>query len=867
VVAKPHAGVDVALETEDRIACSSDPSKNERRAAVLEFVFAVVVLALVFVLAMNRAPLWAWAAAAAAAALAWPLATAEGSPGYPFGTWTWLAWLPAIVFGALAIPAVRRALIVDPAFGLLKGVLPKVSDTEQQALDAGTVGFDAELFSGRPDWSKLRAVPPIELTDEEQAFLDGPTEELCRLVDDWRIRHSDHEISEEIWEFVKKHGFLGMLISKKHGGLGFSPQAQSLILGKIASRSPDVSTIVMVPNSLGPGELIEKYGTPSQKSYYLPRLAQGREIPCFSLTGPTSGSDAATMRDIGTVARGTHEGKETIGIRLSWDKRYITLGPKATLLGLAFRLFDPENLLGKGSDVGITLAIIPADHPGVNIGRRHLPSGTAFPNGPNWGKDVFIPIDWIIGGAAMAGQGWRMLMECLSAGRSISLPSSATAGTKAMLRFSTAYGRVRRQFGLPVAKMEGLEEPLARIVESAYVNEAARAVTAAMVSRGEKPAVISALMKYQTTERMRRAVNDAMDLHGGRGICDGPRNYLMSAYQMVPVGITVEGANILTRSLITFAQGALRAHPYLYKEIQALQDPDRRKGRAMFEEAFLGHVGFVFANVFGALFHNLTGGIFGHAPERAYGTVRWYRQLWRASHNFALVADLTVGLLGGGLKVKQKITGRLSDALSELYLLSCTLKRFEDDGYPEPDRKIVALAAENGLYRFQEALRGAIDNFPLPWARVLLRILVFPLGSHYKPASDRLGHEVVQLVLKPGEVRDRLTRYIYVSKDPRDPTGVLEAAFEKAVAAEAAERKIERAVKAGTVRRYHGLDWIEEAFQEGVLDAKEADLVREMESLTNRVIAVDDFDPAEVKPNYVELGHNSRGAESRAAAE
>ena len=397
-----------------------------------------------------------------------------------------------------------------------------------------------------------------------------------------------------------------MLISKEHGGLGFSPQAQSLVLGKIASRSPDVVTIVMVPNSLGPGELIEKYGTPEQKHYYLPRLAKGLEVPCFSLTGPTSGSDAATMRDVGYVTRGRHEGKEVVGIRVSWDKRYITLGPVATLVGLAFRLFDPENILGRGEDIGITVALVPATHPGVNIGRRHLPSGTGFPNGPNWGKDVFIPMDWVIGGDKMVGQGWRMLMECLAAGRSISLPSSSAAGAKSLLRNTSAYARIRKQFDLPIGKMEGLEEPLARMVEIAYVNEAARGVTASMVSRGERPSVISAIMKYQTTERMRRSLNDAMDLHGGRAICDGPTNYLQAAYQAMPVAITVEGANILTRSLITFAQGALRSHPYLYQEIQACQDADEERGLALFDAAFCNHVSFSLSNTFGAFFHNVT---------------------------------------------------------------------------------------------------------------------------------------------------------------------------------------------------------------------------------------------------------------------
>ena len=831
-----------------------------------ELIFAAICIAVFFTLAMARSRLWVWALAVGVITWAYKAGMADGNFEPEEVSWVgMLGWIPTIALALLSIGSIRRQLIVEPVFATVKRILPRVSDTETQALEAGTVGFDAELFSGRPDWAKLREVPPVQLSPEEKAFLDGPTEDLCRMLNDWHIRHDNREIPGEVWDFVKRHGFLGMLISKSHGGLGFSAQAQSLILGKIASRSPDAVTIVMVPNSLGPGELIEKYGTDEQKHHYLPRLARGEEVPCFSLTGPTSGSDAATMRDIGYVTKGVHEGKEVLGIRLSWDKRYITLGPVATLVGLAFRLFDPDNLLGKGEDVGITLAIIPAKHPGVNIGRRHLPSGAAFPNGPNWGKDVFIPIDWVIGGEKKAGDGWRMLMECLSAGRSISLPSSAAAGAKSMLRFTTAYGRIRKQFGLPVARMEGLEEPLARMVENAYVIEAARGVTAAMVARGEKPAVISALMKYQTTERLRRSVNDAMDLHGGRAICDGPTNYIQSAYQMVPVGITVEGANILTRSLITFAQGALRAHPYLYSEVQAAQNVDRNKGLEDFERAFLGHVSFAVSNVAGSFFHNVTGGIFGRVPPACEGTAEWYRRLWRASRNFALVADLTVAVLGGGLKVKQKITGRLADALSELYFVACALKRYEDDGRPKDDLKIVELVARNGLHRFEEAIAGTIDNFPVAPVRWLMRVCVFPFGRAFKPASDHLGHQVVRLACQPGDVRDRLTRYIFVSKDPRDPTGLLEVTLEKVIAAEAAEKKLERAIRDGVVRRYHGIDWIGDAAAKGVLTADEAASLREVEALTARVIAVDDFDPAELKPNYVSLGHNSRAGQGLAA--
>jgi acyl-CoA dehydrogenase len=830
-----------------------------------EVVFLVLCVAGAFALAMHRVPLWAWAAALATATLIWQTGLLHGELEEPALTLLGLlAWVPVAVLAGLSIGPVRRAALIEPAFRNIKAVLPKVSATEQEALDAGTTGFDAELFSGTPDWQKLRDVPPITLSEQEKAFLDGPTSELCRLVDDWAIRHNLKEIPAEVWNFLKQHGFLGMLISKAHGGLGFSAQAQSLVLGRIASRSPDVATLVMVPNSLGPGELIEKYGTPEQKEHYLPRLARGIEVPCFALTGPTSGSDAATMRDVGYVTKGRHAGKEVIGIKASWEKRYITLAPQATLIGLALRLIDRDNLLGRGEEPGITVVLVPAEHQGVEIGRRHLPSGAAFPNGPIWGRDVFIPIEWVIGGEKQVGQGWRMLMECLAAGRSISLPSSAAAGAKSLLRNTSAYARIRKQFDLAIGKMEGLQEPLARLIENAYVIEAARAVTAAMVSRGERPSVLSAIMKYQTTERMRRSVNDAMDLHGGRAICDGPSNYLQSAYQMMPVAITVEGANILTRSLITFAQGALRSHPYLYQEIQACQDSNAQRGLARFDAAFCQHVAFSLANTCGALFHNLTFGLFGRVPDKAYGTAEWYRQLWRAARNFAFVADLTVAVLGGGLKTKQKLTGRLADALSELYFLACVIKRYEDDAKPANDRYIVALCAQNGLYRFQQALRGTIDNFPIAPVRWFMRAVVFPLGSHYKPAPDRLGQQVAELVLVPGEVRDRLTRFIYVSRNPNDPTGLLEVAFAKAVEAETAERKLDRAVRAGSVRRVHGNDWIGEAVGKGVLTDSEGVMLRELESLTARAIAVDHFDPAEVRPHFMTPGHNARAMQSAA---
>ncbi len=812
------------------------------------FGFVLVSLAVFIALAMTRAKLTMWAGGLAALAAVWMLY--KGLHGALGPLEAAAALLPAVILGLLTVTGFRRAVLINPAMSMVKRILPPVSDTEAQALEAGTIGFDAELFSGTPDWSKLRRVQAIRLAADERAFLDGPTEELCQMAKDWEIRHAERRIPDAIWTFVRDRGFLGMLISKEHGGLGFSPQAQSLIIGKVSSRSPDVCTVVMVPNSLGPGELIEKYGTPAQKEHFLPRLAKGIEIPCFGLTGPTSGSDAANMRDIGMVTKGMHEGREVLGIRVNWEKRYITLGPEATLLGLAFQLFDPDKLIGATEDVGITVALIPTQYPGVRIGRRHLPSGSAFPNGPNWGEDVFIPMDFVIGGQAMAGHGWRMLMECLSAGRSISLPSSSAAGAKMMLRVTGAYARIRRQFGLSIARMEGIEEPLTLLVEHAYVLEAARATTAAMVSAGERPSVLGAILKYQSTERMRACVNAAMDVHGGRGICDGPANYLQAAYQMVPVAITVEGANILTRSLITFAQGALRSHPFLIKEMQAAQNPDRAKGLDTFEQAFMGHVSFSLANMAASLVHNLTGGWFAQAPAGTGEMARWYRQLSRGSRNFAFVADLTVAILGGGLKTKQKLTGRMADALSELYLLSCTLKRFEDDGRLATDAVFVELAARNGLARFQRALGGAIDNFPNAPVRWLMQLVCFPLGRRFKPASDALGRKAVALVIEPGEVRDRLTRDIFISKDPNDATGILEYTLPKVVAAEETVRKVERAVRKGEIKRYHGNDWLADAEAKGIVTAAECAMLREVEDLTARVIAVDHFDPRELAPNY-----------------
>lgn len=821
---------------------------------MITLIFALAFLGAATALALWRAPLWAWAALVAVATMLIQAGMVFGPMG-GFTITKLLGWIPAIILAALSYRPIRQTLLTRPAFSMVRKILPPISSTEREALEAGTLGFDAELFSGEPDWSKLRAIEPMTLTEEERNFLDGPTEELCRMIDDWHVRAEAREVPENIWNFIKSNGFLGMLISRSHGGLGFSAQAQSLILGKIASRSPDVAVVVMVPNSLGPGELIEKFGTEEQQQYYLPRLARGEEVPCFALTGPYAGSDAASMRDIGIVERGMHNGEEVTGIRLNWDKRYITLSPNATILGLAFQLFDPDNLLGMGEDRGITLALVPTDHPGVDIGRRHLPCGNAFPNGPTWGKDVFIPLDWIIGGEERAGQGWRMLMSCLSAGRAISLPASGTAAAKAMLRSTSAYARIRSQFNIPIGKMEGIEEPLARIVEAAYLLESARVVTASMVSAGDKPAVISALMKYRSTEWARQAVNDAMDIQGGKAICDGPSNFAQSAYQSIPVSITVEGANILTRSLMVIAQGALRSHPWLFKEVEAAQNNDEHEGFKAFERAFEGHVGFAMANVFGSFFHNVTFGAFGVAPAQARYTRKWYRQAYRAARNFALVTDLSVAILGGGLKTRQRITGRLADALSDLYFLCCLIKRFEDDGEPQADRAILDYCAQNALSRFYASLQGVIGNFPNRLVGMLMRALIFPLGNLTRPAKDRLAKPMVALVLEPTATRDRLTREIFISKDPNDNLGVLEAAFIKTVETDDINKRLERAVKSGKVRRFLGNDFIAEAVREGVVTEAEGEQLREREALVAKIVAVDHFDPDDITGKST-IGHN-----------
>lgn len=685
----------------------------------------------------------------------------------------------------------RRDALTRPLLVWYRKRLPPMSDTEREAIEAGTVWWDAQLFTGKPDWRVLLRAPKASLSVEEEAFLAGPVEDLCAMLDDWRIQHEWRDLPPDVWNFIKTYRFFGMIIPKEHGGLGFSAQAHSAVVSKISTRSIAAAVTVMVPNSLGPAELLLHYGTDAQKDHYLPRLARGDDIPCFALTGPEAGSDASGMPDVGIVCRGIHEGNEVLGLRVSWEKRYITLAPVATVMGLAFRVRDPEHLLGDAEDLGITLALVPTSTKGVVIGRRHLPAEQAFMNGPTSGKDVFMPMDWIIGGQPRIGQGWRMLMESLAAGRGISLPALSAGGIKFAARTTGAYARVRKQFGLPVGKFEGVQEGLARMAGLAYLAEAMRRLTAVAIDAGEKPSVISAIAKSHATEMMRTVINDAMDIHGGKAIIAGPRNYIGNIYHAMPVSITVEGANILTRSLIVFGQGAIRCHPFLYKEMAAARDADQRQGLADFDALIWRHAGHMIGLTARALWHNLTGGYFAGVPRTGRAT-RHYRGLARASVSFALVAEAALVLLGGGLKRRESLSARLGDALSHMYILSAALKRFEDERRPEADHLLLTWGAHHSLYRVQEALDGVLVNFPMPPLAWLLRLLVFPYGRHRRPPRDKLSHRIAEILMTPSTARDRLTAGTYKGAAD-EPVGQLEAALYAMTEADAIAGKLKKA--------------------------------------------------------------------------
>ncbi len=736
----------------------------------------------------------------------------------------------------------RRDTVTKPIFSWARGVLPSMSDTEREALEAGDVWWDADLFTGNPDWSKLLKVPQAVLTDEEQAFLKGPVDELCAMLDEWKIFWEWRDLPPDVWHFVKREKFFGMIIPKEFGGLGFSPYAHSEVVRKISTRSIAAAVTVMVPNSLGPGELLMRFGTKEQQQRWLPRLADGREIPCFGLTSPEAGSDAASMVDTGIICKGEFEGREVVGLRLNWHKRYITLGPVATLLGLAFKAYDPDHLVGSQDELGITVALIPTNLPGVEIGQRHLPSMQVFQNGPNWGRDVFIPLDYVIGGKERLGQGWKMLMTALAAGRGISLPSLSAAGAAYAARTTGAYARIREQFGISISKFEGVEEPLARIVATAYQLDAARRLTCAALNAGIHPAVISGIMKLHATERMRIAIDDAMDIHGGKAVIDGPQNYLGNLHRAVPVGITVEGANILTRNLIVFGQGAIRAHPYLLDEMNALADTDRERGLGAFDKAFWKHVGHSFRTLFRAFGRSWTLGAFAPAPDAGDATP-FYRQLSRYSAAFALCADVALLTLGGALKRKEMLSARFGDILSELYLLSAALKRWQDEGRQEEDFAALEWCMATGFKTIENRFAEILANLPNRFVAAFLKFVVQPFGASVLGPSDRVVHQCASLVLEPSAARGRRPPDLaYIDDDGGF------ARLERAFALVASTDAIARRMRAAHVR-----DW-KEAVAKGVITQADGEQLAAAREAVRGVIEVDDFAPEALSPIYKKTG-------------
>jgi acyl-CoA dehydrogenase len=728
----------------------------------------------------------------------------------------------------MSVTSLRCDLVTRPIFQWAKGVLPALSPTERDAIEAGDVWWDAALFTGDPDWTMLLNTPPATLSAEEQAFLAGPVTQFCAMLDDWKINWTLRDLPPEAWAFLKEHRFFGMIIPKRYGGLGFSNYAHSEVVRKISSRSVAAAVTAMVPNSLGPGELIIRFGTKAQQDYWLPRLADGREIPAFGLTSAEAGSDAASMTDHGVVIRG-EDGK--LSIKLNWHKRYITLGPVCTVLGLAFKLFDPDHLLGGQEEIGITCALIPTDLPGVEIGRRHLPSMQAFQNGPNSGRDVIIPMDNVIGGAERVGQGWKMLMTALAAGRGISLPSqSASAAAYAVLT-TGAYARVRSQFNVPIAKFEGIQERLARIAGHAYVLDAARRLTCAALDQGHHPSVISALMKQGATERMRVAVDDAMDVHAGKAVIDGPRNYMGTVYRSVPVGITVEGANILTRSLMVFGQGAIRSHPYLLKEILALGDANRERGLDAFDKEFWAHVGHALRTSVRAWGRSWSGGFLSPVPDAGRATP-FYAKLGQYSAAFALTSDVAFLTIGGALKRMELLSGRLGDILSELYFLSAALKRFEDEGRQDADFPLLEYVMRTGFRKIEETFELVFDNLPNRLAGSLLRFAVLPLGAQARLPSDRLIRKCADLITEPCATRDRLIDGVFVGgKD--EAVGALIDAFDQVIATQ----PIHDRLKTQRIKTWR------EAQKRGLIDAGEVAALEAAEKAIAEVIAVDDFAP------------------------
>ncbi len=758
-------------------------------------------------------------------------------------TWLTVGWgLFLTVAIAVTVTPIRCRVLVQPIFKLFKKLLPPIGETERIAIEEGDTWWEADLFSGQPNWQKLRRFQTPTLTKEEQSFLDNQTETLCKMLDDWKITHYQFDLPQEIWNYIKQEKFWGLVTPKNEGGLGFSPLAHSTIVTKIASRSVTAAVTVMVPNSLGPAELLHYYGTEEQKKRYVQGLAEGKEIPCFGLTAPEAGSDAASMIDHGVVCKGQFEGKEVLGIKLTWNKRYITLAPIATVLGIAFKLSDPDELLKKGKNLGITLCLLPTSHPGVVVGERHYPLTMPFMNGTTHGTDVFIPIDYVIGGKDMVGQGWRMLMECLSIGRAISLPAMATATGMLSYRMTGAYAFIRKQFKLPIGKFEGVEEALARIGGYSYLLESCRMLTMTACNQNLKPAIISAISKYHMTEMARKVINDAMDVHGGKAIQMGPENYLANAYISMPIGITVEGANILTRNLIIFGQGVMRCHPYLRHEIDAVTASETQQGLKTFDALFMKHLGFALSNGVRTKWMGLTGGHLILINGFGKSINRLVKQLTRMSSALAFTTELMFLILGGNLKRRERISARLGDVLSYLYLASSVLKFYVDHGKQEQDLPYVKWSLQTCLYEIQQAFQGIFSNLSNKWLGCFLYRAIFPWNGTYKKPSDQLDHQIAKHMMTTSELRDRLTRYCFIGDAEKDATAKKEKTFVYALQADAIQRKLKEAFERGEIPKQASQEQqLELALKTGLFTYDDVAILEQAEKLIAKAIQVDAF--------------------------
>lgn len=805
---------------------------------MIAFTWFIAFLILFCTLAYQRASLIIWTGSLALF-LVFITKFAGITVGLIIG---WILFL--ILFIPLNVKTWRRRYISRHLLNFYRTVMPTMSRTEREAITAGTVTWEGDLFRGNPDWNKLLSQPSAVLTDEEQRFLDGPVETLCSMLNDWDITHNRADLPPEVWAFIKENGFFGLIIPKQYGGKQFSGYAHSQILIKIGGISITAGSSIAVPNSLGPAELLLHYGTKEQKDYYLPRLAKGEEIPCFALTSPVAGSDAGSMTDHGIVCWGEHDGKKTLGIRLNFDKRYITLAPIATVIGLAFKLYDPDHLLGKKEDIGITCALIPRNTPGVTIGRRHFALNSAFQNGPIHGKNIFIPMDWLIGGTENAGKGWRMLMECLAAGRAISLPASAVAGAKVLSYAAGAYSRIRKQFNMPIGRFEGVEEPLARIGAFTYIMDAARTLATASIDAGEKPSVASAIVKYHVTELGRKLAIDGMDIHGGKGICLGPKNYLGRGYEAAPIAITVEGANILTRNMIIFGQGVIRCHPYILPELEAAKLQNPKDALIAFDHAVMQHIAFGFSNVVRSFILGLTSSFIVRAPKGKMK--RYYQQATRFCSAFALLSDVCMMVFGGSLKRKESISARLGDILSYLYLLSAVLKFYHEQGEPVDDLPIVRYASLYCLFEIQERFDEIIKNFPIRPIAWLLKILIFPLGERFSKPRDAIGHKVAQLLIAPTATRERLATGAFISATQENVLADIQDALLKTIASEPIEKIIKSAKKEGIITGYTSMQQAQSALDKKAITVEQFDIFIQAEEARKKVIAVDDFSSEEL---------------------